>query len=76
LTEHESDVMRRHTVHGAEAIAEQLADHPDTDLREMAIEIALTHHERWDGRGYPHGRKGTDIPPPGGSSRWPTCMMR
>ena len=28
----------------------------------MAEEIARTHHERWDGKGYPAGRKGTDIP--------------
>jgi putative two-component system response regulator len=65
LTARESKVMQLHTVRGAESIAEQLADHPDAGLREMAVDIALTHHERWDGRGYPYGRKATDIPAAG-----------
>ena len=49
--------MKRHPSMGAEIIGE----HPSSLLR-MARQIALTHHEKWDGSGYPHGLKGEDIP--------------
>lgn len=42
---------------------EQLADPVRQDsLRDMAVTIAMSHHERWDGAGYPKGLKGDDIP--------------
>lgn len=50
-------VMRRHPEIGAEIIGE----HPSGILR-MAHTIALAHHEKWDGSGYPHGLKGEQIP--------------
>ena len=62
LTAAESDLVRRHTTLGAEAIAALLADHPDAAFRDLAVEIALTHHERWDGTGYPRGLAGDAIP--------------
>jgi putative two-component system response regulator len=58
----EAAMMRQHTLLGADALAESLRDHHDAAFRAMAIEIALTHHERWDGRGYPHGLAGDAIP--------------
>ena len=49
--------MQRHAEIGAEIIG----DHKDP-LLEMAKRIALSHHEKWDGSGYPNGLSGTDIP--------------
>lgn len=57
LTEEEWTIMRQHTVIGARIIG----DHPSGLLR-MAATIALTHHEKWDGSGYPQGLAGEAIP--------------
>jgi putative nucleotidyltransferase with HDIG domain len=57
LTAAEFAEMRTHTTVGAEMLAR-----PGFPLLEMAAEVALTHHERWDGTGYPAGRAGPDIP--------------
>jgi putative two-component system response regulator len=50
-------VMQEHALAGADIIGE----HED-ELLVMARSIALTHHEKWDGSGYPAGLKGNDIP--------------
>jgi len=55
LTEDEYEVMKAHTWHGARILGE----HPRLAT---AAAIALTHHERWDGTGYPRGLKGEQIP--------------
>ncbi|GIU03858.1 two-component system response regulator [Shewanella sp. c952] len=57
LDEPEWDEMQRHAEIGAEIIG----DHQDP-LLEMARRIALSHHEKWDGSGYPFGVSGQDIP--------------
>lgn len=57
LDEQEWEVVKRHPVFGANL----LAGSPSL-LLETAREIALTHHERWDGTGYPQGLKGEGIP--------------
>ncbi|MHA1599138.1 MAG: response regulator [Alphaproteobacteria bacterium] len=49
--------MKTHAQIGADIIG----DHP-SEVMQMAREIAITHHEKWDGTGYPSGLKGTDIP--------------
>ncbi len=50
-------IMKTHTTIGAQLLA---GDH--SELMTLAREIALTHHERWDGSGYPFGHQGEDIP--------------
>lgn len=57
LTEAESRTMRKHTVVGARILTGL-----GGNVLEMAHDVALTHHERWDGSGYPHGQTGEDIP--------------
>ncbi|MEX2244620.1 MAG: HD domain-containing phosphohydrolase [Fimbriimonadaceae bacterium] len=57
LTEDENIGMRRHTILGGRILA-----NGNTPLLQMAERIALTHHERFDGSGYPAGLKGDEIP--------------
>ncbi|MFN4266856.1 MAG: two-component system response regulator [Aquabacterium sp.] len=57
LTDEEREVIRRHPQAGADIIGEH-----DNELLSTARIIALTHHERWDGTGYPQGLKGEAIP--------------
>ncbi len=57
LDTEEWQVMRQHAQIGADIIGEH-----DSGLLQMARSIALTHHEKWDGSGYPNGLKGEEIP--------------
>jgi response regulator RpfG family c-di-GMP phosphodiesterase len=57
LTPEEIEVMRRHTLQGAE-----LLKGSDSGLLQLAEVVARTHHERFDGTGYPLGTRGEDIP--------------
>lgn len=63
LTDEEFEVMKTHTTLGKEAIekAESLVE-IDTSFLRFAREMAYTHHERWDGKGYPRGLAGAEIP--------------
>jgi putative two-component system response regulator len=57
LTAEERRVMQDHTIHGFELLAGSRSE-----LGELAATIALTHHERFDGAGYPRGLDGEQIP--------------
>jgi PAS domain S-box-containing protein len=57
LTPEEDEEMRRHTTVGHEILANS-----ESDLLRLAATIALTHHERYDGGGYPEGLTGEEIP--------------
>ncbi|MFO8023565.1 HD domain-containing phosphohydrolase [Thiohalophilus sp.] len=60
LDPEEWETMKTHAAIGA-----KLLDGDDSDLLRMAREIALSHHEKWDGSGYPNGLAGEDIPQAG-----------
>lgn len=57
LTDEEMQIMRRHPLIGAEIIGES-----DSGLLQMAQQVALYHHEKWDGSGYPYGLAAEAIP--------------
>ena len=57
LSEEEWVVMRQHTVIGA-----RILDHSSSELLQAGSTVALNHHERWDGKGYPNGIAGESIP--------------
>ena len=57
VTDSDAALIRRHTDMGA-----RIMDVSSSPVLEMARRIALTHHERWDGNGYPLGLAGEDIP--------------
>ena len=56
-----SDVMKTHTTQGGQLL-ERIPQMRELPFFTYAYDIAKYHHERWDGRGYPEGRKGDDIP--------------
>ncbi len=57
LTKRETEIVRNHSLLGARLLAGS-----SSPILKMAEEIALNHHERWDGTGYPSGLSGEDIP--------------
>ncbi len=57
LTDEEFKEMQRHPLIGAEILGDA-----DSHLLKLAQQVALYHHEKWDGTGYPHGLKGEAIP--------------
>lgn len=64
LTASEYEEMKRHAAYGAEVLrtAEENLLKKGKSLFDMGIEIAEGHHEKWDGSGYPKGKKGLEIP--------------
>lgn len=61
-TEEEYAQMKKHPVEGARIVENILRGVEDDDFLQIARNIALYHHEKWNGRGYPTGLSGTDIP--------------
>lgn len=64
LTPDEQTIMRTHTTIGGDTLRSVLDQFNGPTFLTMAMEIAYSHHERWDGKGYPFGLAGHDIPLP------------
>ena len=62
LTEHEVAIMRTHTTIGGDTLRSVLEKYAGQTFLTMAMEIAYSHHERWDGQGYPQGLAAEEIP--------------
>jgi len=62
LTTEEFAGMKKHCALGANTLAAVLKRHPDNQFLRMGVDVARSHHEKWDGSGYPDGLKGTAIP--------------
>jgi len=65
LNRTEWEEMKRHTTYGRDALLRAEQDFGTSSFLEMARVIAYSHHERWDGKGYPEAKIGEEIPPAG-----------
>lgn len=62
LTPEEFRIMQSHSQHGADTLLQVLDTDPNNNFMKIGYKIALYHHEKWDGSGYPLGLKGDEIP--------------
>lgn len=62
LTTEEFVEMKKHCAIGAGTLATVLKRHPDNQFLRMGVDVARSHHEKWDGSGYPDNLKGAMIP--------------
>jgi PAS domain S-box-containing protein len=62
LQDQELDQIRKHTIIGGDIIKEMEKESEGSGFLSMAKHIAYFHHERWDGKGYPYGLTGREIP--------------
>lgn len=62
LTPKEMEIMKTHTTIGFELLQSIYSDIEDSLFIETALDVVHYHHERWDGKGYPMGLSGEDIP--------------
>ncbi|MDR0356368.1 MAG: response regulator [Deltaproteobacteria bacterium] len=62
LNDDEFSLMKTHTTKGAEMLRKIFARVQSQPYHNIAVSIAQSHHERWDGKGYPHQLKGEEIP--------------
>jgi putative two-component system response regulator len=61
LTDAEFEIVKKHTIIGYQTLEEVFRLYPN-ELLDMAMTISRSHHEKWDGSGYPDGLTGDEIP--------------
>ncbi|MDR2861019.1 MAG: response regulator [Syntrophobacterales bacterium] len=62
LDDREFDIMKTHTTLGGQTLERAVKEYPDVLYLRIARDIAMSHHERYDGHGYPEGLQGNNIP--------------
>ena len=62
LTDEEYEIMKIHTTEGGKLIHQVIEDTNDEEYIKIAYEVAVYHHEKWNGKGYPEGLAGEAIP--------------
>ena len=62
LTDEEYEKMKEHPTIGGKIIKDTFGHLYDDEYENMAFQVAMYHHEKWNGKGYPTGISGTDIP--------------
>ncbi len=62
LTEEEYEIIKKHSRYGGEIIRKTISEIEEKEYCDIAYNIARHHHERYDGKGYPDGLKGEEIP--------------
>lgn len=62
LTDEEFEIIKQHSVNGGKIIQETFGHLADEQYTQIAYDVARFHHEKWNGKGYPEGRKEKDIP--------------
>ena len=62
LTDEEFEIMKTHTTAGEELLARAREELGESEYLSMAAEMAAYHHEWWNGKGYPYGKSGEEIP--------------
>ncbi len=62
LTDEEFEEMKKHTIYGEKALLTAERELGSNSFLHLARQIAIAHHERWNGTGYPAGLKGENIP--------------
>lgn len=62
LDDEEYDIMKTHSKIGAQIITDTFGRTMEDEYKDMAYQVALYHHEKWNGRGYPNGLKEEEIP--------------
>lgn len=62
LNDEEFDIMKQHTTFGQKIITQAMESLPESEYLREALNVTAYHHEKWNGKGYPYGLAGEEIP--------------